>query len=132
MKPWDWRRYRVRIVQRPEGEAPQWVRDAWIGLELPLLDKAPVTTVGFGVLTGPKSRFMEWWRCLLRRYVVVTGYEVESATAIRLLAEVRPDAADWWKRRTPRFLAPGAVFVFDAPACERLTEVKLPPRASGS
>ncbi|GLK48704.1 hypothetical protein GCM10017620_16770 [Brevundimonas intermedia] len=119
MGPWDARRQTVRIVRRPDGEAPEWVRDAWIGLVLPLARDDAVTTAGFGVRTLPKGRVMTWWRCVTRQYEVVTGYLVESSEAIRILGETRPEAADWWRSHTPVFTKPGQMFIFDAPACER-------------
>ncbi len=52
---------KIRIVACPPGEAPQAVREAWIGLELPL----PPGRLGHrrgwlttGVVSGPRT----WWR----------------------------------------------------------------------
>ena len=45
---------RIRIVSVPAGQAPLWVRQKWVGLELPLsLRHTPVTTFTRGVLTKP-------------------------------------------------------------------------------
>jgi hypothetical protein len=42
---------RIRIVSAPPGEAPQWVREQWIGCELPLVARMAIGTFsGVGVL----------------------------------------------------------------------------------
>jgi hypothetical protein len=108
----------VEIVAAPIGEAPLWVREAWIGLELPLAwpsDAQRITV--YGVLTMPTSRFGLLWANLLGRRQRVDGYRVTSAEAIHLLGKHRADAAAWWRAEAPAFLEPGMCFVFDAPAC---------------
>ncbi len=58
---------KIRIVACPPGEAPQAVREAWIGLELPL----PPGRLGHrrgwlttGVVSGPRTWWQRvtWWR----------------------------------------------------------------------
>jgi hypothetical protein len=116
--PWDPRPAQVRIVQRPEGEAPEWVRDAWIGLVLPLVIDYPVETKGSGVLSGPKSRLSEWLYFTLGRGRPTSGYVVHADRAVDVLAETQPEAADWWRREAAYFIRQGSQFVFDLPACE--------------
>lgn len=108
----------VKIVARPEGEAPEWVRDAWIGVRLPLVRRETVQTKGFGVLTGPKSWFGQMWGCLTGRAFPVAGYLVEAAHAVELLGWTRPEAAAWWREHGGAFINPGRMFVFDRSACE--------------
>lgn len=110
--------FKVTIVQRPAGEAPEWVRDAWIGLELPLLCLTEVTVETGGVLSGPWGRWSCWWARLTGRLGQTTGWAVDSARAIDLLSRKRPDAADWWRTHATRFTVPGQAFIFDSAACE--------------
>jgi hypothetical protein len=110
--------FKVRIIRAPIGEAPEWVREAWVGLELPLVHLGEVTVETGGVLTGPRSWLGYWWARLTRRLEVVSGYVVRSDRAIILLSGSRPDAAAWWQTHAPMFCEPGAEFIFDAPACE--------------
>lgn len=110
--------FKVRIVRAPVGEAPSWVREAWIGLELPLADLAEVSIETVGVLTGPFSPLGYGWAKVRGRLHRTTGYAVRSARAIDILARSRPDAAEWWRTNTPRFCQPGELFIFDTPACE--------------
>jgi len=101
MIQWRWAEtaFRIRIVRRPDGEAPEWVRDAWIGVEIPLLIAEPVSTFGFGVLTGPKNIALDWFLGLIGRAKPVAGYVVAADTAVACLMERAPDAADWWRTR---------------------------------
>ncbi|RZJ21800.1 MAG: hypothetical protein EON85_15385 [Brevundimonas sp.] len=108
----------IRIVARPDGEAPEAIRDAWIGLELPLVHPEPINTLGFGVLTGPKYRWLEILLCHLGRAQKVSGYVVPADEAIQRLAAKDPAAAMWWKTNAARYITPGAHLVFDLPACE--------------
>lgn len=110
--------FKVRIIRAPIGEAPEWVREAWVGLELPLAHLEEVTVETGGVLTGPRSWLACWWARLTGRIEVVSGYVVKSDRAIDLLARSRPEAAEWWRTHAPRFCQPGAEFIFDSPAGE--------------
>ena len=110
----------IRIVQRPEGEAPAWVRDAWIGVTLPLCRIQVQRLAGFGVLTGPRSYLGELWAIFRKRAPMVDGYVVPSRTAVETLGEANPDAAEWWRKNAPHVLKVEHHFVFDAPACERV------------
>ncbi len=110
--------FKVRIVRTPMGEAPDWVREAWIGLELPLAHLEEVAVRTTGVLTGPRTWLGYWWGRLTGRFEIVSGYVVKADRAIDLLSQSRPDAAAWWRGYAPAFCEPGAEFVFDAAACE--------------
>ena len=107
----------IRIVQRPDGEAPEWVRDAWIGTVLPLSDAQAVTSPGFGVVTGPKTIWGEWWLLLTGRSQRFEGYTVCAADAVNILAGQNPDAADWWRSNVAYMLDGRHDFLFDVPAC---------------
>jgi hypothetical protein len=97
---------RICIVALPPGEAPENIRQAWIGLELPFTGAGrPVAVVG--VLSRDSAG-----RC--------EGYEVDGATAVRLLAANAPDAAAWWRRHAPHVLASGYQLVFPAEVCEHV------------
>lgn len=121
MGPWEPRAGRIRIVRRPEGEAPEWVRDAWIGLELPLLAPNPMTCriVG-GVLTMPKTRFGYWLAMLAGRSRLFTGYLVDANRAVQRVEARNPTAAIWWRAHAGASVQPGQGFIFDLPACERI------------
>jgi len=97
---------RIRIVATPPGEAPEPIRRAWVGLELPAVQRADYTPV-VGVLSQSATGY--------RR-----GYAVRGATAVRLLTEIAPDAADWWRTNAPHVLGGRFQLVFPEEVCEQV------------
>jgi hypothetical protein len=115
-----WQHYEMnfKIARRPIGEAPDWVRDAWIGLSLSTVQEQRRTWWGVGVLSGPHSAFLQFWLLLVGRGQKVDGYVVNAKSAVDRLSEHHPEAAAWWREHTPRLLNGKRNFVFDADACE--------------
>jgi hypothetical protein len=108
---------RVLIVQPPVGEAPEWVRAAWVGLKLPLAHGVSVDVPTTGVLRGPKSRLGRFWAALTRATENIDGYIVNAKQAVDLLATTNPAAADWWRTNAPHVLDGRQAFMFDSAAC---------------
>ena len=51
----------IRIISIPPGEAPLWVREKWVGLELPLTrHSAPGAFYAYGALSIPRGRLAQW------------------------------------------------------------------------
>jgi hypothetical protein len=121
--PWDTDHGWIRIVQRPDGEAPEWVRDAWIGLELPLKKAGPVRCRTVGVLTAPRTRFGLWCAVLLGRSRMISGYLTDAHASVGILQRHNPTASMWWKTKAADHVQPGCEFIFDLPAC-----AFVPPR----
>jgi hypothetical protein len=96
----------VRIVALPPGEAPEEVRRAWIGLELPVTSVPGGSRQGVvGVLSHRPAGHCD-------------GYAVEGADAVRILAGKAPEAAAWWCRHAHHVLTGGYQLVFPAEVCE--------------
>jgi hypothetical protein len=76
---------RIRIITDPKGEAPMWVRYAWIGLTLPC---KPL--VGFA--NKPSKHVLSGKPMQVR-----AEFDVPQREAIELLAEHYADAAKWWQ-----------------------------------
>jgi hypothetical protein len=108
----------VKIVRLPVGEAPEWVRAAWVGMTLPLVrsDLIEVSTVG--VMTGPTTRLGHAWARLTRAAPIMAGYQVNAKTAVDLLAATAPTSADWWRNNVPHLLDGQQTFLFDKAACD--------------
>lgn len=91
---------KVRITTVPEGEAPLWVREKWLGVVLegeefePREDAPPV-----GVLTGES---------VIRNYK--GSFICTFGTAIEALRQVAPDAASWWDTH---YFGPALIFTSD-------------------
>ncbi len=77
--------HKVRITSIPHGEAPEWVRRAWIGIELPDSGMGP-TEERKGLVTGrlTPSRSED----LL----------VSARVAVAALKEKNPKAAIWFEQ----------------------------------
>jgi hypothetical protein len=110
----------IRIVTIPPGEAPLWVREKWVGLELPLAggDRGPRMSFTSGVLSGPRNRLIALWWALLGRLKRQTGYAVDAIEAVRILEATAPDAASWWRQNVPRLQVRKRKFLFHKSACE--------------
>src|SRR5258708_5296289 len=95
----------VKIVATPGGEAPIDVREAWVGLTLPLTVPTPRMFEPDGVLSRTKQSPR-------------VGYPVEGSQAVEILAEKAPWAAEWWRENAPHVLAPYYDLIFSAEVCE--------------
>ncbi len=71
----------IRIVGVPPGEAPFWVREQWVGLELPLTrHPAPRAFFAFGVLSSPRTWLPQWWEIVRGRAARIPGYPVDPSS----------------------------------------------------
>jgi hypothetical protein len=105
-------RARIRIIGLPPGEAPEWVRWAWLGLELPLIQ------------SQVRSEKVAAEQVLSHRPAETPpAYAVDGRAAIEILASASPEAAAWWRQWAPVVLAPGYQLVFPAANCERLDDL---------
>jgi hypothetical protein len=102
-------RGRIRITATPSGDAPEEIRRAWVGLELPLGRTGLQRLEAEGVTSG-------------RGAGVVEGYVVCGKVAVELLAAHAPEAAEWWRRNAPQVLAAGYELLFPRAACQPLDD----------
>jgi hypothetical protein len=111
----------VLITSVPAGEAPLWVREKWVGLELPICGPGiPRTYRTVGVVSGPSSLPGFLFAVLRRRTKKTPGYIVSGEAALIALEEVSPDAAAWWRANAPGFFRPGRYLVFQKTVCTPL------------
>jgi len=121
-------RPRVRIIAIPPGEAPPWVREQWVGLELPLAQpsRSARSRRVFGVLSGPKQPFARLLDILLGRSRRESGYAVRVTEAIAALEPKSPEAAAWWRENVSHMFAPGRCFLFQEQVCQVLEDGPTP------
>ena len=110
----------IRITRTPPGEAPDSIREAWVGLELPLLRDKPLRYLGSGVLSGPRSFVATLLHLLTFRLKVYTAFVVPSLAAIEILEKADPSAAKWWRENAPHAVRRGRHFLFPPDCCERV------------
>ena len=91
----------VKIISTPPGQAPEWVRQKWVGLDLPT--SLPIANgIEMGVLGGKVENR--------------GGYHVNTEVAIEILEKKSPEAALWWTNNVPVHLM--AQLVFKAECCQ--------------
>lgn len=112
----------VKIIATPPGEAPQKVRDAWVGLKLPIKGGEVQTKLGSGVISRPKSFWGLMFSIFVGRNKPVHGYAVDALTAVEILAKQSPEAALWWRRNTPSLLQSGRALIFQAEVCQEIDD----------
>lgn len=115
----------IRVVATPPGEAPDDVREAWIGMVLPLVPGhlRPIRMPQFGVVTGPKTPLMMRLAAFLGFWKAHPAtYPVYARTALRLLADHAPIAEAWWRTNAPHMYREGIVFGFAEHVCEIVVE----------
>jgi hypothetical protein len=98
----------------PPGEAPEWVREKWVGLKLPLAQSTADSRIVMagGVLTAPRSFFARLVALFTGRFHPAEGYVVDATAALSVLEAAHPEAAAWWKEHTPHMFRAGRTFVF--------------------
>jgi hypothetical protein len=111
----DWT---IRIIAAPPGEAPLWVRQKWVGLDLPVAHYSGHRKfIGLGVLSMPRSWLGQWIAVARGRVDLVAGYAVEALPAVGILGEKCPEAAVWWRENTPHLIAPRRYLIFHEEVC---------------
>ena len=114
----------LRITSTPDGEAPEWVREQWVGLVIPLAEgyDGLTETETSGVLSSARTEIGQFLSSIFDRPQIELGYVVDSLIAIEILAKSSPKAADWWRVHSPDFVVTGAQFVFDKNCGHVVTE----------
>ena len=111
----------IRINSTPFGEAPLWVRQSWIGIDLPLAGPTLVDAPIYGVLSSQSWWNRLWFRLGFLPKQRISGYLVEMATAVDLLRKHAPEAAAWWLQHVPEVAwRDGRRFIFDSASCQRI------------
>jgi hypothetical protein len=115
----------VRIIAVPPGEAPLEVRQAWVGLVLPIDERfggLPVRVPVFGVRTAPTSMLARMWAMITGGARLVDGYVLDPQRCVDILEDHDRKAAMWWRDYAPHMLKKGKRFVFPANVCEVVFE----------
>jgi hypothetical protein len=107
----------LRVIRMPPGEAPEEIRQAWVGVELPL--RRWETKSGLHTTEGVLS---------LHGSGKVHGYAVDGRAAVEALAAHSPEAAHWWRTFAPQVVAPGYLLLFPSEVCEGPGEFSSGPK----
>ena len=93
---------RIRIIKAPPGQAPDWVRKAWVGLEMETHPSSGVAS--FGALGGKAENG--------------NGYVVQTTKALEVLEQTQPEAAQWWREHS--IATPSSSLVFALNICQEI------------
>lgn len=97
---------KIRIIAKPKSEEPDWVNEAWVGLEIPVIKGNYKQTGGQEVVSG--------------KYRKYENYVVPVDIALELLKEKNPEAEKWWRENAK--LAGVYAIGFETEACELIGE----------
>lgn len=86
----------IKIIAIPPGQAPLEIREAWVGLILPIAENKSSDTIQMGALGGKPEN--------------LGGYDVETKVAIKELKKKSPKAAKWWESNINPEWAPRLTF----------------------
>jgi hypothetical protein len=112
----------IRITGIPPGEAPEKVRQAWIGLVLPVSFARRHRFKTVGVLSGPTGHWNSFLASRRGEIKSEGGYAVAGQKAVEILSRHAPEAAAWWRQNAPRSIARGKYLVFAGEVCEVILE----------
>ena len=101
------------VVKAPEGGSPQWVRDAWVGVQFQATQGAPVSMPTRSAGTSSKQSDVTERR----------GYPTNARDLLGLLALVSEDAARWYLQNAPAMTDPAQVFIFDETCCRAIADL---------
>ena len=96
----------IRIVDVPEGQAPEYIRRAWVGLVLPLPaghPPGPKAARTRGVLSYGWRKWLPGFRTKGR---IDEVFLVAGSAAIDVLKKSDPYAAEWWIKNAPISYSP--------------------------
>lgn len=97
---------RFVIIATPSGQAPEEVRQKWIGVELETLDNPGAIIGSIGVLGGAARKQNS------------SQFIVDRHEAVAALREKSPEAANWFNENVSSW--PGQKFSFGAEFCREL------------
>lgn len=110
---------RIRIKKVPHGEAPEWVRRAWVGCEMECEHECghlPASCVGVLAQQPQKGPLTVRGFLSLPQEVQIEGYSVPTAAALKVLEKKSKKAAKWfYDCGYPRA---GRAFRFKTDECE--------------
>lgn len=100
---------KVKITSRPGGYAPEWVRNAWINIELEVIYEPEALKIQAMMSPiGPVPITQK-----------MNGYVIKTADALEVLKLHNQEAYQWWeKNREDLFLNPEARWFFEAGCCQ--------------
>lgn len=98
------------VIKAPDGASPQWVRDAWVGVQFQALQGAPVSMPAMSAASG-------------KEVTARKGYSTYARDVLGLLALRDTDAAKWYIDNAAGMLNPEQLFLFDETCCKAIADL---------
>lgn len=99
------------VIKAPEGASPQWVRDAWVGVQFQALQGAPISMPAMSAATRKDA-------VTSRR-----GYSTNARDLLGLLALKNVEAAKWYINNAAPMTNPDQLFLFDETCCKAIAQL---------
>jgi len=112
------------VTKAPDGDSPQHIRDAWVGVQFRALQGAPTTmpTRAAGSSSSQRGGFLN--RGALKAEITERrGYPVKAREVLGLLALSDKQAAQWYIDNVPQMLDPDQIFMFDETCCRAIAQL---------
>ncbi len=110
----------IEVVSTPPGHAPEWVRDAMIGIQIKSAHDQTVTMPTINSANAPKTRLGQWLYILQGKAEMRTGYVVHANELLGLLLIKSQAAAEWCLENTPHMAKEGQMFMLDQSCCRKV------------
>lgn len=112
------------IIRTPQGTSPNWVRDAWIGVQFQALEAHPVTvqTRAAGANAGAIAQIIAAAQGK-PDIIEKRGYPANARDLLGLLSLHSAEAARWYVDHAPQMLDPSQVFILDEDCCQPIADL---------
>ncbi|MFK7875630.1 MAG: hypothetical protein AB8B71_07585 [Paracoccaceae bacterium] len=110
----------IEVIHTPPGTTPDWIRKAWVGLQMPSVSDGPVEMPTVAAGAGAASKLGQLFSVLTGKAEKQHGYVVNAKEAVGLLSLVNEEAAKWWIEQAPHVLNDGQMIMFAAQCCREI------------
>jgi hypothetical protein len=98
------------VIKAPDGVSPQWVRDAWVGVQFRALQGAPISMPAMSAVSG-------------KEVTARRGYSTNARDLLGLLALKNVEAARWYIANASQMLNKDQLFLFDETCCKAIAKL---------
>lgn len=115
----------IEVIHTPPGDSPEWIRKAWVGMQLPCVHDGPVSMPTVNASAGPRTFLQQILHLMMGRTTQQLGYVVNAKDAVGLLSLYNEEAARWWITSAPHALKPEQMIMFAKQCCREITPDEL-------
>ena len=116
---------KIHVIAVPRGDAPDEIRQAWVGLTLPLAEGETGSRAFSSdrLCTSLRSRLWYLWLVLTwRKPPDFRVYIVDHNVAFETLSRASPFALNWWRENRPYLFEQKLKVAFYVEECELIED----------